>query len=87
MSSGCAILAIGPESQAGIAYLKANDAAICVNDMKELGLAVRNLVDNTELLKEYSKKANQLGKKNHNRIEIDKMIKTDFYNVVKENRG
>lgn len=87
MSSGCAILAIGPESQAGIAYLKANDAAICVNDMKELGLAVRNLVGNTELLKEYSKKANQLGKKNHNRIEIDKMIKTDFYNVVKENRG
>ena len=24
---------------------------------------------------------------NHNRIEIDKMIKTDFYNVVKVNRG
>ena len=36
---------------------------------------------------ETTKKANQLGKKNHNRIEIDKMIKTDFYNVVKENRG
>ena len=38
MNSGCAILAIGPETQAGIAYLKENDAAICVNHIREIDL-------------------------------------------------
>ena len=30
LNSGCAVLAIGPEDQGGMSYLKKNDAAICV---------------------------------------------------------
>ena len=36
MNSGCAILAIGPNSQAGMAYLKDNNAAICINNIKDI---------------------------------------------------
>jgi len=82
MNSGCAILAIGPSAQAGISYLKDNDAAICVNDINDLYVTVDRLVNHTELIKEYSKKANQLGKKNHIKKDIDKQIRQDFQNTV-----
>lgn len=85
LSSGCAVLVIGPSNQAGIAYLKENDAAICVNDIRNLHTAVNELVNNTELIKIYADKANQLGVKNHRKEEIEKNIRQDFYDVVKGN--
>ena len=82
MNSGCAILAIGPSTQAGIAYLEKNDAAICVNDVKDLYSAVRELVDNTEIVRLYAEKANMLGMKNHQKNDIEKSVRQDFCNVI-----
>lgn len=82
MSSGCAILAIGPDSQAGIAYLKDNDAAICVTSIKDLSLSVEKLINKNVLIEEYAQKAAKLGKKNHIKSENDIIIRKDFYNIA-----
>jgi len=83
LSSGCAVLAIGPSNQGGILYLKENDAAVCVTDLEELSSAVRNLVTDSDLIEEYSRKANRLGMKNHQKEEIEKNLRQDFRDVVK----
>lgn len=82
MNSGCAILAIGPNSQAGMAYLKDNNAAICINNIKDIVFEITNVINNTELIKDYSKRAYHLGEKNHVKSNIDKMIKQDFSDVI-----
>lgn len=82
MSSGCAILAIGPGSQAGMAYLKDNDAAICVNRIKDIPAAVRRITELPQLITEYSEKAFLLGKRNHMKEEIEKMLRQDFYDIA-----
>ncbi len=82
MNSGCAILAIGPTDQAGIAYLKDNDAAICVGDIKSLPSVIDKLANDPGLIKEYSAKAIILGKKNHIKDDIEKGIREDFYKIA-----
>lgn len=82
MNSGCAILAIGPRTQAGISYLRDNDAAICVDNKKKMYSVLNELVNSPELIRVYSKKANELGKKNHNKKNIEKKIKQDFYDLA-----
>jgi len=84
MNSGCAILAIGPNTQAGISYLKENDAAICINNIKEIDSVINKLMNNVELIKEFSEKARLLGKKNHMKANIEKQIKHDFYDVYNQ---
>lgn len=85
MNSGCAILAIGPQSQAGIEYLKENDAAICVNDLKQMRNTVEMLVKKPSIIKEYAEKAEILGRKNHDKIQIEKGIRQDFCDLIEKN--
>ena len=75
-------MAVGPSNQGGIAYLKENDAAVCVTDLKELNLAVSNLVTHFDVIDEYSKKANKLGMQNHQKDKIEKNLRQDFHDVV-----
>lgn len=82
MNSGCAVLAVGPSTQAGIAYLKDNDAALCVNDMKDLSRAVADLAGSEELIRQYAAKSIQLGKKNHRKEDIEKGLRQDFNDAV-----
>ena len=82
MSSGCAIMAIGPKGQAGIEYLSANEAAICIHNVNEFYKTLKNLVENKSIIQEYSKKAILLGRKNHAREDIEKMLINDFQKVV-----
>ena len=82
MNSGCAILAVGPGSQAGMAYLKDNDAAVCVNSIREISAAVQRLADQPALISAYAEKANRLGKKNHRKDDIEKMLRQDFYAIA-----
>ena len=85
MNSGCAILAIGPDTQAGIAYLKENDAAICVNDVRKISGFVENLLADPNLILEYAEKAKRLGIKNHLRSNIEKNLRLDFHNIIAGN--
>ena len=82
MNSGCAILAVGPDTQAGIAYLREHGAAACVCDPKELFSTVRELVDHPEQIRDYAQRARQLGKQNHDRAVIEKHLKQDFREVI-----
>lgn len=82
MNSGCAVLAIGPNTQAGISYLKDNDAAVCVNNLNDLRSTVSELVNHTEMIEQYAEKANRLGKKNHIKNDIDKNVRQDFLDIV-----
>lgn len=87
MNSGCAILAVGPAAQAGIAYLKQWDAAVCVNDMKALSSTVYELVSHPESIKDYAMKANRLGRKNHIKSDIEEKIRKDFYDIADISRS
>lgn len=82
MNSGCAILAVGPDTQAGIAYLREHGAAACVCDPKELSSTVRELVDHPEQIRDYAQRAHRLGKQNHDRAVIEKHLKQDFREVI-----
>lgn len=85
LNSGCAVLAIGPETHAGMIYLKENDAAICVNTMLGVKKTVCSLVEKPELILEYAKNANRLGKRNHNREDFERQLRQDFSEVVSQN--
>lgn len=83
LCSGCAVLAIGPETQAGIAYLKAEDGAICVNRMKDIGAVAVQIVGEASLIPEYAEKARKLVVRNHEYGQISAGIKQDFANLLK----
>ncbi len=85
LSSGCAVLAIGPSTQAGIGYLKKNDAAICVDDIDKLGETVSQMLNHTDLIEKYSVKAYNLGMKNHQKTDIEELLNKDFCDVVAGN--
>lgn len=85
LNSGCAVLAVGPEAQAGMLYLKENDAAICVGSIRALKQTIRTITEQPELISEYAKKANHLGKKNHDRAEIERQLRQDFSAVAAGN--
>lgn len=85
LNSGCAVLAVGPADQGGMQYLKENDAAICVNSLKELPAAVRAIAEDPGMIVRYSEKANQLGKKNHMKADIEKSLRKDFYDIAAGN--
>lgn len=82
LDSGCAVMAICEEQQAGFAYLKRNDAAICISDLAELENVLTRIVNNKDILIEYQRKAFKLGRKNHLKQNIDSMLKNDFACVV-----
>ena len=65
------------------AYLKRNDAAICVDNLSELESQLRKLLAHPNILIEYQKKAFELGKKNHLKEQNDYVIKQDFVDCLK----
>lgn len=82
LNSGCAIMAIGPASQAGIAYLRENNSAICVDNIKKINSAINTIIENNSVISDYAHKAYILGAKNHNKCVIQEGIKKDFINVL-----
>ena len=81
---GKCILAVGPHDVASVDYLKKNDAAMVATSEDELKELLANVAGNYDLLKEYGKKAWECGKKNHQRKEMQKMLKKDFEFHIKE---
>ena len=82
LNSGCAVLAVGPDGQGGMQYLKENDAAICVNSIGDLPATVGRVIQKPELIVEYSAKANRLGKKNHMKTDIEESLRKDFFDIA-----
>lgn len=87
MASSCAILAICWDKHTGYQYLKKHDAAICVSEIKKIKTELVRLVNNPELIRDYAKKANDCGAKNHNRNLIQSQLQIVFENVIKLNNN
>lgn len=82
MDSGCAVMAICDEKQAGGAYLRRNECAICVNDLSKLEQSLSEIVDNPNVLIELQHKAFDVGRKYHLKENITKGIIADFESLI-----
>ena len=74
LGSGCAVMAICWEKQAGYAYLKKEDAAICISRKKDIYKALCDIANTPMLVKEYSKKANICANKNHSKEKVQEQF-------------
>jgi len=81
---GKCILAAGPCDVASVDYLKNNDAALVATNLDELRDVINSIACDTDILEKYGEKAWQCGKRNHQRTEIQSMLKADFNRVVKK---
>lgn len=84
MASSCAILAICWDKHAGYQYLKENDAAFCVDDVKKIEPQLHRLAQQPELICEYAQKAWNCGKQNHQRELIQAELITVFNRVARK---
>jgi glycosyltransferase involved in cell wall biosynthesis len=78
LSSGCAIMAICWEKQSGYAYLKNEDAAICISDRNEIYKKLCEIASNPKIVEQYAKKANDCVEKNHLKEKVQQEILTHF---------
>lgn len=78
LDSGCAVMAICDSKQAGLTYLRDNDAAICISSLNDISKELMKVKSNPELIMEYQHKAFKLGRKNHNKSIVQKSILQDF---------
>lgn len=72
--SGCAILCIAWEEHTALKFLKKEDAAFCVTNVKDIESTVTRIVENPELIKEYAMKAYECEKKNHRIEDVQKTL-------------
>lgn len=86
LDSGCAVMAICDSKQAGFAYLKRNDAAICIDNTDELFETINQIVLNPNILIDYQKKAFALGRKNHSEEKIKEGLLQDFDLILKKGK-
>ena len=70
-AAGKCIFAIGDKEIAPIMYLKDNDAAIVASSKQEISEQLNLLANNKDLIKAYSKKSYECGRRNHDKREID----------------
>lgn len=82
LDSGCAVMAICDDKQAGFSYLKKNNAALCIDDKKNVYDCLLSIINNPQILIDYQKKAFDLGKQNHNKDIVIQNLKNDFEKVI-----
>lgn len=83
LASGCAVLAIAWKEHSGLKYLKRENAAICVDDLRYVLPCLLELTKKEELIYEWRERAQNCLIKNHDRKEISQSVKRDFINVCK----
>ena len=83
MDSGCAVMAICDEKQAGGAYLRRNDCAICVNNLDDIYTVLKQIVNNPDIIISYQHKAFEVGRINHLQENISKGLNEDFMKIAK----
>lgn len=82
MDSGCAVMAICDKKQAGGAYLRRNDCAICINNLSEIERTLNAIISNPQMLIEYQHKAFDIGRKYHLQEEITRNLVNDFKDMI-----
>ena len=82
LDSGCAVMAICDKEQAGGAYLRRNDCAICVNNLDDLYPTLEYIINRPMSLIGLQHKAFEIGKKNHLESNIKKELYKDFLDII-----
>jgi len=72
--SGCAILAIAWEEHTALKYLRKENAAFCVTSVKEIEPIICAIVENPNLIQEYSRKAYECMERNHRIKDVQKTL-------------
>lgn len=75
LASGCAVLAICPEINAGGQYLEEQNAAVCVHREKDIDATVQCLVTKTAYRQQVQRQAERCAATAHN----EKKIRTELY--------
>lgn len=86
-SEGKTIFAYGNADQASISYLKENDAALIATNEKEIRRILKKITTNSNILKEYSEKSYECGKKYHDANLFKRMIMQDLSEIIRERLG
>lgn len=82
LDSGCAVMAICDRKQAGGAYLRKQNSAICVNDLSLLEQTLREIIDNPNQLIALQHRAFEVGMTNHLQDNITKELLSDFEHLI-----
>lgn len=83
LDSGCAVMAICASGQAGYAYLKRNDVAICISSPTDIKPQLTHLANNPEIIVRYQHKAFEFGRKKHLASAIAQSVRTDFEKLAR----
>lgn len=83
LSSGCAVMAICWNGHAGYKYLEREDAAICIDDPSKIDEKLEHIVENPNIIEIYSKKALEICRKNHDDLEVKRMLQSDFQKICR----
>lgn len=86
MSNGKCILAVGSRDIAPIEYLKENDCALIACNEEEVYKKLKEVSDNTEIIKRYAKSAYDCGVKNHSKQLVADTFCNEIKKVYKKNR-
>lgn len=84
LASGCAVLAVCPEINAGWQYLRDERAALCVSDKGRIEVAVQQLVTDYLLRKSLCETSMQCLEKKHNRIIVRKRLFDELASIVRQ---
>lgn len=82
LKSGCAVMAVAWKEHTGLKYLKENNAAVCVEKIKDTEKALVTFLERPGLIAEYAGRAAALGQKNHNIHIIQKELFNDLKNLT-----
>lgn len=78
LASGCAVMAIAWKNQTGLKYLKKEDAAICIESLKDIEEKLIEIIDNPEILKTYAESAYKCVERNHRIEDIQNQLWNNF---------
>ena len=84
MESGCAILAIAWKEHTGLKYLKKEDAAICIDNVKKIPVVLNKIVNDPDIIVNYAEKAYICADKNHRIENLQKELYSTFYALANE---
>lgn len=84
MDSGCAVMVICDEKQAGGSYLRRNGCAICINDLAQIEPVLRDIIEHPEQLVDIQHRAFEIGRKYHLQENITKDLINDFMSLCKK---
>lgn len=72
--SGKCILAVGNADTAPMEYLADNQAALVADDFESIYSELKKIIDDSDLISKYAKKAYECGRKNHDKQQIQKIL-------------